>query len=264
MKPFSAIAFSASHKPRAQKALEEMRATYGTTRAEDAQVIVVLGGDGTMLRALHKYGELGIPFYGMNCGTLGFMLNPYERKGLSERIAAAERFEIRPLQMEVTTRGGAKHSEMAFNEVALLRQTHRAARLRIAINGKTRLPELNCDGLLLSTPLGSTAYTSSAGGPIVPLDANLLPLTPISAFRPRHWPGALLHHSAEVQFDVLSPVERPVSATADSQEIRDVTKVKICESETLRCAMLFDPDNHLAERIITEQFRTEILSSEKP
>jgi len=254
MSDFSKIAFYASHKPRAQDALEALESAYGNIAPQDADVIVTLGGDGMMLNALHKFGDLGKPLYGMNLGTLGFMLNSYHLAELPARLEKACAFEVHPLRMQATDIHGKTHKEVAFNEVALLRQTHRTAKIRISVNGTQRLDEVVCDGLLLSTPMGSTAYNSSAGGPIIPLDANLLPLTPISPFRPRKWRGALLNNKSEVSFTVLDAEERSVSATADSHEVRDIASVKIHESRSIGCTLLFDCDNNLAERIMTEQF----------
>lgn len=250
----SKIAIHASHKPRAQKALEELVGRYGNCAPEDAEAIVVLGGDGSMLRALHQFAQLGKPIYGMNLGTLGFLLNTYTPDNLIERINAAKGFEIHPLQMEARDKHGQTHTEIAFNEVSLLRETHSSAKIRITVDGTVRLKEIVCDGILLSTAVGSTAYNSSAGGPIVPLNSNILPLTPISVFRPRRWPGALLHHEAEVEFEILRAPERPVSATADAKEVRDVVHVRVKESREISCNLLFDPGNHLGERIFAEQF----------
>ena len=248
------IAIHASHKPRAQKALEELVGRYGNHNPEEADAIVVLGGDGSMLRALHQFAGLGKPLFGMNLGTLGFLLNDYKAEGLYERVNAANGFEIHPLQMEARDTAGAIHNELAFNEVSLLRETHSSAKIKITIDGTVRLEEIVCDGILLSTPVGSTAYNSSAGGQIVPLNANVLPLTPISVFRPRRWQGALLSNKAVIEFDVRRAPERPVSATADAKEVRDVVHVKIQESRDVSCTLLFDPDNHLGERIFAEQF----------
>lgn len=250
------IAFYASNKVRAQDALAALESAYGNTTPEEADVIVVLGGDGMMLNALHKFHSLKKPFYGMNLGTLGFLLNDYKLGHLPERLNDAMSFQTHPLRMNVTDIHGKTHEEIAFNEVSLLRQGHMTAKIRIHVNGTQRLDEVICDGLLLATPMGSTAYNSSAGGPIVPLGANLLPMTPISVFRPRKWKGALLNNTSEVHFEILEGDERGVSATADSHEIRDVSSVKIHESRSIGCSILFDPDNHLAERVITEQFAT--------
>ena len=251
------ISFFASKKPRAQKALEELRSTYGTHPIEGADALVVLGGDGTMLRALHQHQDIDLPIFGMNLGTLGFLLNPYTLQGLEERITNANKFAIHPLRMDVTDKDGNSHSEIAFNEVSLLRETHNSAKIKIFVNDKERISELVCDGIMVSTPVGSTAYNSSAGGPIVPLDANVLPVTPISAFRPRRWPGALISNNCEIKFEVTKAIERPVSATADSKEVRDVRTVVIRQSRTISKTILYDPDNPLEERIFQEQFAPE-------
>lgn len=248
------IAFYASEKKRAQQALAEMQARYAFVPLPESDIIVTLGGDGTMLRALHDCADLGKPLFGLNLGTLGFLLNAYSPDHLLERLAKAKGFDIHPLRMTARDISGASHDQIAFNEVSLLRETHTSAHLKVSIDGAVRMPKLVCDGLLVSTPVGSTAYNSSAGGPIVPLDANVLPLTPISVFRPRRWPGALIHHGAEVVIDVLQPDERPVSVSADSKEMRDVASVTIREARSIACRLLFDPDNHLAERIFAEQF----------
>lgn len=248
------IAFHASRKPRAQKALEELKGLYKHVEPENAEAIVVLGGDGTMLRALHHFADFQAPIYGMNLGTLGFLLNEHKAKGLVKRIEKAKRIEIHPLRMEAIDKNGKTHREIAFNEVSVLRETHNSAKMKVFVNGKERLPELVCDGILLSTPVGSTAYNSSAGGPIIPLSANVMPLTPISAFRPRRWPGALLRNTCEVRLEILKPVERPVSATADALEVRDIREVTIRESRSVSKVILYDPDNPLEERISQEQF----------
>ncbi len=248
------IAFDASRKPRAQKALEELKSIYGNHAPKDADVLIVLGGDGAMLHALHHHADLDIPLYGMNAGTLGFLLNEYSTKDLEKRVKQAKKIDIHPLRMDVTDARGKTYDGLAYNEVALLRQTHNAAYLKVYVNDKLRMPELVCDGVLLATPMGSTAYNSSAGGPIIPLTANLLPLTPISAFRPRHWPGALITNGCNVRFEIMKAGERPVSATADSTEIRDVKEVRIHESRSISRTLLFDPDSALDERIFKEQF----------
>lgn len=251
---FKKIAIHASHKPRAQKALEELVGRYGNHDPAKADAIVVLGGDGSMLRALHQFSDLGKPIFGMNLGTLGFLLNEYRADGLYERVNKAKSVTIHPLQMEAKDTKGVIHHEIAFNEVSLLRETHSSAKIKISVDGTVRLKEIVCDGILVATPVGSTAYNSSAGGPIVPLDANVLPLTPISVFRPRRWSGALINHDAEIAFDILRAPERPVSATADSKEVRDVVHVKVRESRDISCTLLFDAENHLGERIFAEQF----------
>lgn len=248
------LGFFAGRKPRAQKALEELKSAYGFVEPEEADTIVVLGGDGTMLRALHTFADYQTPLYGMNLGTLGFLLNKHEKKGLEERIQAAKRYTIHPLKMTAIDKDGKKHQELAFNEVSLLRETHNAAKIKVHVNDEVRMNELICDGVIVSTPVGSTAYNSSAGGPILPLESNMLSMTPISAFRPRRWPGALVGNKCKVTFEVTKAVERPVSATADSKEIRDITEVTIKEAHKISKSLLFDPDNSLQERIFKEQF----------
>lgn len=248
------FAFYSSKKPRAQKALEELKGRYGSVDAEHADAIIVVGGDGTMLRALHYHVEHKAPLFGMNLGTLGYLLNRYDIEGLEQRITNAVRFTIHPLRMVATDKNGKIWTETAFNEVSLLRQTHNSAKIKIHIDGQVRINELVCDGVLVSTPMGSTAYNSSARGPILPLDANILPLTPISPFRPRRWNGALVHNKHEVKFEVTKAVERPVSATADSKEIRDVREVVVKEARKISKTLLFDPDNPLEERVFQEQF----------
>lgn len=248
------ISFYASDKPRAQAAFEELCKRYQNHDAADADVMVVLGGDGTMLRALHQHTKSDIPIFGLNLGTLGFLLNEYKKSDLPERIEKTIRYTIHPLMMEATDRQGKTYTELAYNEVSLLRQTHSSAKIMIFVNDEVRLPLLVCDGVLLSTPVGSTAYNSSAAGPIVPLGANVLPLTPISAFRPRRWPGALIPNTSTVRFEVIRPHERPVSVSADSTEMRDIETVNIREYREISRTLLFDPDNHLEERIFQEQF----------
>ncbi len=251
------IAFISSKKPRAQKALEELKGKYGSADPEKADCIVVIGGDGTMLRSLHAFVENKAPIFGVNLGTLGFLLNSYRLDALEERISSATKFIIHPLQMDVIDKDGKPHSEVAFNEVSLLRESHNSAKIRIHIDDKVRIPELVCDGVLVSTPVGSTAYNSSAGGPILPLDANVLPLTPISPFRPRRWSGALIHNKHEIRFEILKPIERMVSATADSKEVRDVREVVVRQARNISKTLLFDPDYSLEERISREQFAHE-------
>lgn len=248
------FSYFAGKKPRAQKALEELRSAYGFVDPEEADVIIVLGGDGTMLRAMHSYADYQAPLFGLNLGTLGFLLNRYENNNLIERIENAKRFTIRPLQMKTTDAKGTVQKLLAFNEVSLLRETHNSAKIRVLVDGAVRIEELVCDGVLLSTPVGSTAYNSSAGGPILPLDANIFSLTPISPFRPRRWPGALLRNNCKVTFQILKAIERPVSATADSVEVRDVREIEIKESKKVSKTLLYDPDNPLEERIFKEQF----------
>lgn len=246
--------YAAKHKPRAQQALAELKGLYGHVEPEKAQAICVLGGDGTMLHALHDFADYQAPIFGMNLGTLGFLLNPFQREKLDERIEKAERFTIHPLEMKAIDKDGKEHELVAFNEVSILRETHNSAKIKISINGTVRLKELVCDGVLVSTPVGSTAYNSSAGGPILPLTANIMPVTPISVFRPRHWPGALVRNDKKIKFEILKPIERPVSVTADSKEIRDVREVIVQEATDVTKTLLFDDENTLGDRIFKEQF----------
>lgn len=249
------LTFHANHKPRSQKALEELKSLYGAHAPEEADCIVTLGGDGTMLSTLHKYKDLDIPIFGLNLGTLGFLMNLYDDpKKLITRIENANTFEIHPLRMIAIDKDGKEHRQHAFNEVSLLRETHNAAKIKIFVNDKERIEELVCDGIMVATPVGSTAYNLSAGGPIIPLNANVLPVTPISAFRPRRWPGAVVSNSCEIRFEILKAVERPVSVAADSHEFRDIKSVTIRESRTMTKTILYDPDSPLEERIFQEQF----------
>lgn len=248
------IAFVAANVPAAEKARRTLSRRYGAVPPSRADVIVALGGDGFMLQTLHRYLGRGIPIFGMHRGSVGFLLNEYRENGLAERLARATRVEIHPLRMVATTVRGAKHTALAINEVSLLRQQRQAAKIRIVIDGVERLPELICDGILLSTPAGSTAYNLSAHGPILPLGANLLAMTPISAFRPRRWRGALLPHTATVTFEMLEDKKRPVSATADNIEVRDVVEVEVREDRSIALTFLFDPEHNLEERVLKEQF----------
>jgi NAD+ kinase len=250
------LAFLASDRPDAQKARKRLIKLYGDVPEEEAEVVVALGGDGFMLETLHRALASARPIYGMNRGSLGFLMNDYRENDLIERIQAAEKAEIRPLQMKVTTCDGSEHKALAINEVSLLRQTHQSAKLRILIDGKERMAELVCDGVLVATPAGSTAYNLSAHGPIIPIDAQALALTPISAFRPRRWRGAVLPHSSKVRIEVLDPVRRPVSAVADNFEVRDVVEVSVAEDRKRKLALLFDAGQGLKERVIAEQFST--------
>lgn len=229
-------------------------ARYGECSLEDAQVAVALGGDGFMLETLHRVLGSRVPVYGMNCGSVGFLMNTFSEDDLPSRLARAQAAELHPLRMRAVTMGGAVEEALALNEVSLLRQLRQAAKIRVVIDGTLRLAELICDGVLIATPAGSTAYNLSAHGPIVPLSANLLPLTPISAFRPRRWRGALLPSTAQVLFEVLEPDKRPVAAVADFTEVRNVASVAVKEDRSIGVSILFDPDQGLSERIITEQF----------
>ncbi|BAV97827.1 NAD+ kinase [Lysobacter enzymogenes] len=250
------IAFLASHTDEAQRALVELSGRHGQCEPADADVLVALGGDGFMLQTLHRHGALGKPVYGMKLGTVGFLMNQHAGGAgdLFERLAQAEPAVLRPLEMMAQTESGASFGSLAYNEVSLLRQTRQAAHLRIDLNGQTRLDELICDGVLVATPAGSTAYNFSAHGPILPLGSAVIALTPIAAFRPRRWRGALLKADTEVRFRVLDPYKRPVSATADSHEVRDVVEVTIRESRDRTVTLLFDPEHNLEERMLIEQF----------
>ncbi len=248
------IAIFAAPTPLAQESGARLSTRYGTCTVDEAEVVVALGGDGFMLETLHAMLSRGLPVYGMNCGSVGFLMNAYAEEGLPERLAAAQKTVLYPLRMHAVTIDGEKAEALAFNEVSLLRQLRQGAKIRISVDGRVRLPELMCDGVLVSTPAGSTAYNLSAHGPIVPLSANLLPLTPISAFRPRRWRGALLPSNAEVLFEVLEAEKRPVSAVADFTEVRNVVRVSVREDRSLSVTVLFDPDQALSERIVAEQF----------
>ncbi|MEQ1929476.1 MAG: NAD kinase [Parvularculaceae bacterium] len=248
------LSFHASDKPKAAEAAAAFRGRYGDAPAADADVIVAIGGDGFMLETLRAGMATGKPVYGINCGTVGFLMNDFALDGLDRRIADAEAAMIHPLVMRATTRSGEKTEALAINEVSLFRQTRQSARVRISVNGKTRMESLTCDGVLLATPAGSTAYNLSAHGPILPLDAHLLALTPISAFRPRRWRGALLPRDAQVRFEALESEQRPVSAVADNIEIRDVVEVETREDRSHAMTLLFDRGLSLEERVLREQF----------
>lgn len=248
------IAFVASERSDAATALKRLQAAYGVTSEAEADVIVALGGDGFLLETLHRALPSAKPIYGMNCGSVGFLMNDYAEDDLIARIEAADRAVIHPLVMTATDRSGKTWTALAINEVSLLRQTRQTAKLRILIDGKERMAELACDGVLVSTPAGSTAYNLSAHGPIIPIDAQVLALTPISAFRPRRWRGALLRHTASVTIEVLEPDKRPVSAVADNYEVRDVERVEIAEDRDVELCMLFDAGRNFEERVLAEQF----------
>ncbi|TWB46485.1 NAD kinase [Nitrospirillum viridazoti] len=248
-----AFCIVAAETPEAEAARTTLSERYRTVRAEDADVIIALGGDGFLLETLHRHLPLCKPVYGMNRGSVGFLLNNFSPRGLTDRVRRAQRVALNPLRM-VAVNAQGRHEALAFNEVSLLRETRQAAKLRISVDGVERLPELACDGALVSTPAGSTAYNLSAHGPIVPLGAGILALTPISAFRPRRWRGALLPHTAKLQFDILEGAKRPVSAVADFTEIRDVARVEVCEDRSVASILLFDPEMNLEERILKEQF----------
>jgi NAD+ kinase len=227
---------------------------YGDTPVEKADVIVALGGDGFLLETLHKNLEYRRPIFGMHRGTVGFLMNQFEIEGLPERLARAQAFTTCPLEMTAVDRHGVKHRALAINEVSLLRQTRQAAWIRIRVDDKVRLGELSGDGVLVATPVGSTAYNLSAHGPIIPLGAGILALTPISAFRPRRWRGALVPHTATIGLEILDPEKRSVSATADYTEVRDVVTVEVRENREVAFTLLFDPEHNLEERVWAEQF----------
>jgi NAD+ kinase len=252
---FTRIAFTSAETPEARKSLTRLAKRYGNAAPETADVVVALGGDGHMLQILHRFVSTGTPIYGMNRGSVGFLMNDFSEARLVERLSAAELTTIRPLRMVATDEAGKQHKGIAFNEVSLLRQRSQAAKLQIMVDGKVRLEELICDGLLLSTPAGSTAYNLSAHGPILPVNSPLLALTPISAFRPRRWRGAVLPHDAKVTLSVLEHDKRPVAAVADHVEVRHVKTVEIAEDKKRSVKILFDPGHSLAERVLNEQFR---------
>ena len=249
------IAFIAADSVEAKEAEATLNARYGAQDWRTADMLVVLGGDGTMLRVMHRVINDPKPIFGMHCGTVGFLMNRFDVEDLPRRVSQAKRSTIHPLQMLARDRNGREERALAFNEVSLLRQTAQAAKLGIHIDNIERLPELICDGIIMATPAGSTAYNLSAHGPILPLGAGVLALTPISAFRPRRWRGAILPHRAEVRFLIHERDKRPVSATADFREIRDVRDVTVTEDSGVKLTLLFDPEHHLEERILREQFQ---------
>jgi len=248
------IAFVAADTAAAQEGMEALRHRYTYVDAGHADVIVALGGDGFMLETLHRFLGRGIPIYGMNRGTVGFLMNDFSLEGLDDRLRRAQQIELNPLLMTARTVAGLEHEAHAINEVSLLRETRQAAKIEISIDGKVRLDELSCDGVLVSTPAGSTAYNLSAGGSILPLDCDLLALTALSPFRPRRWKGALVKNLSVVEFRILEAERRPVSAVADQVEVRDVVHVKIKSDLTRRLELLFDPEYALDDRILMEQF----------
>nr|WP_319388637.1 NAD kinase [uncultured Cohaesibacter sp.] len=254
-RPFQKIAFISSGTEESLEAKERLTHIYGSVPSEQADVIVALGGDGLMLQTLHGNMNSQIPIYGMNCGSIGFLMNEYSEDSLLDRLDNSEISEIRPLIMRALTADGSVHEGMAINEISVFRQTAQAAKMEIRIDGKVRMEELICDGALVATPVGSTAYNLSVHGPILPIDSPLLALTPISPFRPRHWRGALLPNTAKVKLIVKEPKKRPLSAVADHAEIRSVLEVEISESREKSCKIMFDPEHGWAERILTEQFR---------
>ncbi|MEY4679996.1 MAG: hypothetical protein RLZZ276_1645 [Pseudomonadota bacterium] len=248
------IAVCAADTDVAREARARLVARYDVVDPEAADILVALGGDGFLLQTLHRHRALGRPVFGMNRGSVGFLLNEFREAGLMERLAKSSPVLLHPLRMEATTIGGERVVATAINEVALFRQQRQTAKIRISVDGVVRLPELSCDGVMVATPAGSTAYNLSAHGPIIPLGAGLLALTPISAFRPRRWRGALLPHGAKVGFEVLEADKRPVGAAADNSEVRDVARVEVREERDIGFTLLFDPDQNLEERVLKEQF----------
>ncbi len=251
---YDKIAFVAARQQQAQDALKVMEQRYGQADPKEADVVVALGGDGFALNALHKAMKRGTPIYGMNRGSVGFIMNEYSEEGLLERLESAEPNQLHPLVMDVENILGEEFEALALNEVSLLRQGRLAAKIRILVDGIIRLDEMISDGVLLSTPAGSTAYNFSAHGPIIPMGADILALTPISVYRPRRWRGALLPHDVKVTFEIINPDLRRVSATADFTEVRDVTRVIVREDRNQHSTLLFDPEHNLEERMIKEQF----------
>jgi NAD+ kinase len=248
------IACVRAESERAESAYNELVRCYDLVRPEESDVIVALGGDGFMLRALHAYLPLGRPMFGMNCGTVGFLMNAYRPEALLERIEAAESFKLHPLIMQAITAAGRAEEALAFNEVTVIRHTGQSANIRVVVDRVERIAKFVGDGMIVATAAGSTAYNLSAHGPIVPLGASVLALTPVSPFRPRRWRGALLPHTTEVVFENLDPQKRPLTATADFKEIVDVASVTVREDRSTTVTLLFDPDHSLEERIAAEQF----------
>ena len=251
---FKTVAFVGARQKEAQEACKRLCARYDNVAPEGADIVVALGGDGFMLQTLHRHMERRIPIYGMNQGTVGFLMNDYQEDGLMERLAQAQSTELNPLRMTATDTQGEAHQALAINEVSLRRNSRLAAKIRIEVDGVVRLEEMICDGVLVSTPAGSTAYNLSAHGPIVPIGAGVLALTPISAFRPRRWRGALLPREATAVFYISDTEERPVSAVADFTEVDNVAQVVVSEDRSLAPILLFDPEHNLEERIIAEQY----------
>ena len=250
----SSLCFISSEGEKASEAARRLAALYGQASQEDADIIVALGGDGFMLQTLHDTMDSGKLLYGMNQGSVGFLLNEYREEGLRERIEAAVEHHIHPLEMTATDSSGEKVHAYAINEVSVLRQSYQAAKLKVLVDGRVRLEELICDGLMVATPAGSTAYNLSAHGPILPLEAPLLALTPVSAFRPRRWRGALLPNRVTVEMEVLEPSKRPVNAVADHTEVKSVQRVVIRETDKVTARILSDPDHSWDDRILAEQF----------
>lgn len=250
-KPF----FLASNNADAQKKKESLEKKFGTNSVDNADVVVVLGGDGFMLEAIKNQMEKNLPLFGLNYGSVGFLMNTVNDEDLIQRLNSSQSIKITPLSMTAKTTDGSEHNAIAINEVSLLRETHQAAKIKISIDENVRLEELVCDGVLLSTPSGSTAYNLSAHGPILPINADVLALTPISAFRPRRWKGAILNNKSEVKFEIIDNKKRPVSAVADSAEFRDIESVTIKQDNQKSVQLLFDAQHSFEERILNEQFK---------
>ena len=255
MTDLNRISFTTNGTPEADRAAARLRARYGDHPIDAADVVVALGGDGLMLQTLHRVMLTDVPVYGMNFSSVGFMMNAFSEDDLVGRLAAVQRTQIYPLSMEVLDTTGRTQKALALNEVSLFRSTYQAAKLQIIVDGETRLDELICDGALLSTPAGSTAYNLSAHGPILPIEAPLLALTPISPFRPRRWRGAILSNRATVKFITRESAKRPVSAVADNVEFQNVLEVTVYEDRSHGVTLLFDPGTSLEERVLSEQFR---------
>jgi NAD+ kinase len=248
------IAFVASEAELAQEALRTLTGRYGQTPLDEASVIVALGGDGFMLDTLHAAHDRGLPVYGMNCGTVGFLMNDFDVDGLEERLAAAQEEVLNPLRMTADCADGVRREALAINEVSMLRAGPQAAKFRIWVDGKLRLSELACDGLLVSTPAGSTAYNYSAHGPILPIGSDVLAMTAVAAFRPRRWQGALLKKTSTVRIEVLNPAKRPAMAEADARSVGNVLRVEVRSEPAVSHRILFDPGHGLEERLLREQF----------
>ena len=256
MTRFMQLAIISSATPQARKAEALLRGLHDFVPLDSADAVIVLGGDGHMLQVLHQLLEVrrDIPAYGMNRGTIGFLMNGWDLQDLPSRLQRAKSFSVRPLTTEITTISGQKFTLPAINEVSLLRETRQAAKLEISVNDRAVIPELICDGILVSTPAGSTAYNLSANGPILPLDSSLLALTPISPFRPRRWKGAILPDRYVIRINILEANKRPVSAVADQREIRDIAQIEVALDRSRALTLLFDPEHALDDRIAMEQF----------
>lgn len=259
-KAFQRLALLASDTPRAQEALTALTAQHDWVPIEEADAVVVLGGDGFMLQILHAMIDAGrvVPAYGMNLGTVGFLMNRYDKRAaIAAKVARARRWTISPLRIEAITQSGESHEMCAINEISLLRETRQTAKIEVSVGDRVRIKELVCDGVLVATPAGSTAYNLSANGPILPLDSRMLALTPISPFRPRRWRGAILPERMKIVLRVLDPAKRPVAAVADQKELRDIAEVRLEIARDRELTLLFDPGQSLEERIVAEQFITD-------